>query len=79
MASVDIALKEAMTIEGSIGVALVDYNSGMALGALGGTKDFDLNVAADHGRDPPSLSQRGQVAAVPCQRLVGEELLGLLA
>jgi hypothetical protein len=51
MASVDIALKEAMTIEGSIGVALVDYNSGMALGTLGGTKDFDLNVAAAGNTD----------------------------
>ena len=51
MASVDTALKEAMTIEGSIGVALVDYNSGMALGTLGGTKDFDLNVAAAGNTD----------------------------
>ena len=51
MASVDIALKEAMTIEGSVGVALVDYNSGMALGALGGAKDFDLNVAAAGNTD----------------------------
>ena len=51
MANVDTALKEAMTIEGSIGVALVDYNSGMALGTLGGTKDFDLNVAAAGNTD----------------------------
>jgi hypothetical protein len=51
MVNVDTALKEAMTIEGSIGVALVDYNSGMALGTLGGTKDFDLNVAAAGNTD----------------------------
>ena len=41
MANTDIALKEAMMIEGAVGVALVDVNSGMALGSLGGGKDFD--------------------------------------
>ncbi|GAA0274175.1 hypothetical protein GCM10009539_72240 [Cryptosporangium japonicum] len=40
-----------MTIEGSIGVALVDYHSGMALGTLGGTKDFDLDVAGAGNTD----------------------------
>ncbi|MFJ2116649.1 MULTISPECIES: hypothetical protein [unclassified Streptomyces] len=46
MASTDVALKEAMMIEGAVGVALVDYTSGMALGTLGGGNDLDLNVAA---------------------------------
>jgi len=51
-ANTDTALKEAMTtIEGSIGVALVDYNSGMALGVLGGGKDLDLTVAAAGNTD----------------------------
>ncbi|MFI5954051.1 hypothetical protein [Cryptosporangium sp. NPDC051539] len=40
-----------MQIEGSIGVALVDYSSGMALATLGGTKEFDLNVAAAGNTD----------------------------
>lgn len=35
-----------MTIDGSIGAAIVDHGSGMALGALGGSKDLDLQVAA---------------------------------
>jgi hypothetical protein len=43
---VETALKEAMEIEGAVGVALVDYDSGMALGALGGGKFLNLEVAA---------------------------------
>ena len=42
----DISLKEMMAIDGAIGAVVVDYNSGMALGALGGSKDLDLQVAA---------------------------------
>lgn len=51
MANMETALKEAMTIEGALGVALVDYTSGMALGVLGGSKEFDLNVAAAGNTD----------------------------
>ncbi|MEU0397451.1 hypothetical protein ABZ208_32705 [Streptomyces sp. NPDC006208] len=52
MASVETSLKEAMTsIEGSVGAALVDYTSGMALGTLGGGKDLDLAVAAAGNTD----------------------------
>ncbi|MFF3327016.1 hypothetical protein [Streptomyces sp. NPDC002889] len=52
MASVETSLKEAMTsIEGSLGAALVDYTSGMALGTLGGGKDLDLSVAAAGNTD----------------------------
>jgi hypothetical protein len=39
------------SIEGALGVALVDYTSGMALGTLGGGKDLDLNVAAAGNTD----------------------------
>ena len=46
MSNIEIALKEAMTIDGAIGVAVVDYTSGMALGTLGGGPELDLNVAA---------------------------------
>jgi hypothetical protein len=35
-----------MTAEGALGVALVDWDSGMALGTLGGGKYLDLDVAA---------------------------------
>ncbi|BFO16045.1 hypothetical protein SHKM778_24330 [Streptomyces sp. KM77-8] len=52
MLTVETSLKEAMTsIEGSVGAALVDYTSGMALGTLGGGKDLDLTVAAAGNTD----------------------------
>ncbi|WP_406307266.1 hypothetical protein OH805_02815 [Streptomyces sp. NBC_00879] len=52
MVSLETSLKEAMTsIEGTLGVALVDYTSGMALGTLGGGKDLDLAVAAAGNTD----------------------------
>ncbi|WP_354643433.1 hypothetical protein [Kitasatospora camelliae] len=51
MANTEASLKDVMgSIDGSIGVALVDYNSGMALGTLGGG-DLDLNVAAAGNTD----------------------------
>lgn len=52
MANTETALKDAMNgIEGATGVALVDYTSGMALGTLGGSKDFNLEVAAAGNTD----------------------------
>ncbi|NGO44542.1 hypothetical protein [Streptomyces ureilyticus] len=44
--NIDTALKEAMAVEGAIGVALVDYESGMSLGTLGGGQGLDLELAA---------------------------------
>src|ERR1700760_111526 len=44
--NVDLSLKEAMKIEGAIGVALVDYDSGLCLGTLGGGNVIDPNLAA---------------------------------
>ena len=35
-----------MAIDGAVGVCLVDWDSGMSLGALGGGKYLDLDVAA---------------------------------
>lgn len=51
MANTEIALKEAMMIEGALGVALVDVASGMALGVMGGNRDLDLSVAAAGNTD----------------------------
>ena len=52
MANTETALKDALsTIEGATGAALVDYTSGMALGTLGGSASFDLNVAAAGNTD----------------------------
>jgi hypothetical protein len=44
--NIESALKEAMTLEGAVGVALVDWESGMTLGTLGGGKYLDLDLAA---------------------------------
>ncbi|GAA2797787.1 hypothetical protein [Streptomyces showdoensis] len=51
MANTETSLKEAAQIEGAIGAALVDYTSGMALGTIGGGKEFDLNMAAAGNTD----------------------------
>ncbi|MFI9202337.1 hypothetical protein [Streptomyces sp. NPDC053048] len=52
MANTEMALKDAMgSIDGALGVALVDYGSGMALGTLGGSQSLDLNVAAAGNTD----------------------------
>nr|MDT0660777.1 hypothetical protein [Micromonospora sp. DSM 115978] len=51
MASIDTALKEAMSIDGAIGAALVDYSSGMTLGIAGGSAELDLTVAAAANTD----------------------------
>jgi hypothetical protein len=44
--NIETALKEAMSIEGATGVALVDWDSGMALGTMGGGRYLDLDLAA---------------------------------
>lgn len=46
MMNIDTALKEAMSIVGAVGAALVDYESGMSLGTSGGGDWLDLEVAA---------------------------------
>ena len=51
MADMDTALKEIMDIDGTVGVALVDHTSGMALGTAGGGKELDLTVAAAGNTD----------------------------
>ncbi|WP_329142433.1 hypothetical protein OIU91_02045 [Streptomyces sp. NBC_01456] len=52
MAQMENALSDAMSgIEGAVGVALVDYTSGMALAALGDNQALDLNVAAAGNTD----------------------------
>ena len=44
--NIEVALKEAMNIDGALGASLVDWGSGMSLGALGGGKYLDLDVAS---------------------------------
>ncbi len=50
MADVETSLKEAMSIGGAVGAALVDYESGMTLGTAGGGA-LDLEVAAAGNTD----------------------------
>src|SRR4051812_6481492 len=49
--NIDIALKDAMSIAGAVGVALVDYDSGMSLGTSGGGEWLNLEVAAAGNTD----------------------------
>jgi hypothetical protein len=49
--NLEAALKEAMAIEGAIGVAVVDWESGLCLGIQGGGKLLDLNLAAAGNTD----------------------------
>ncbi|MDT0399512.1 MULTISPECIES: roadblock/LC7 domain-containing protein [Streptomyces] len=52
MANTETALKECLSsIDGATAAALVDYTSGMALGTLGGGKDFNLEIAAAGNTD----------------------------
>jgi len=46
MINVETALKESLSIEGAVGAALVDFESGMSLGTLGGGDWLNLDVAA---------------------------------
>ena len=46
MADMEVALKDMMMLDGAVAAAVVDYGSGMPLGTLGGSKDFDIEIAA---------------------------------
>ena len=43
---IDTSLKSAMSITGAVGVALVDFESGMALGTAGGGRLLNLELAS---------------------------------
>ncbi|MBB5851192.1 hypothetical protein ACFQ05_37855 [Amycolatopsis umgeniensis] len=49
--NIENALKESMSIAGAVGVALVDYESGMSLGTSGGGEWLNLEVAAAGNTD----------------------------
>ena len=46
LSNVTEVLAKSMEIDGAIGAALADYESGMCLGTAGGRAGFDLEVAA---------------------------------
>ncbi|MEU8515109.1 hypothetical protein ACFV4F_41055 [Kitasatospora sp. NPDC059722] len=70
MAGIEGALKDAMAIDGAVGVALVDATSGMALGTLGEASGLDLQVAAAGATDVVRAQQR----AADALGLLGEKL-----
>ena len=51
MSSIEHSLDMAANIKGAFAVALVDYESGMTLGSRGGSREFDLDVAAPGNSD----------------------------
>nr|WP_067650130.1 hypothetical protein [Nocardia harenae] len=46
MAHMEVALKDLMMLDGAIAAAVVDHGSGMPLGTAGGSRDFDIDLAA---------------------------------
>jgi hypothetical protein len=56
--NIETALKEAMTISGAVGAALVDYESGMSLGSIGGGDWLDLEIAAAGNTEVVRAKQR---------------------
>lgn len=49
--NIDATLKALSKIGGFIGAAIVDAESGMTLGTIGGNPNFDVEVAAAANRD----------------------------
>jgi len=45
--NIEASLKALMTTDGAIGACIVDYTSGMSLGAVGGGVDLDLAAAGN--------------------------------
>lgn len=74
MSGIENALKDAMTIEGALGAALVDVGSGMALGTLGHAADLDLTLAAAGSTDVV----RATLRAVELQGRAGEAMEDIL-
>ncbi|WP_035799315.1 hypothetical protein [Kitasatospora mediocidica] len=75
MSGIENALKDAMTIEGALGAALVDVGSGMALGTLGHAADLDLALAAAGSTDVV----RATLRAVELQGRTGETMEDILS
>jgi hypothetical protein len=60
--NIETALKEAMNTEGALGAALVDGESGMPLGTLGGSKYLNLELAAAGNTEVIRANMRAMAA-----------------
>lgn len=58
MASIEETLNTAHSLDGSLGVALADYESGMCLGMRGGGADINLEIAAAGNTEVVRAKQR---------------------
>lgn len=47
MSDINASIKELLAIDGAVGACIVDYTSGMSLGADGGGVDLDLAAAGN--------------------------------
>lgn len=45
--NIDASLNELLQVDGAVGACIVDYTSGMSLGAVGGGVDLDLAAAGN--------------------------------
>ena len=62
MASVKEVLKQILQLDGALGACVVDSNSGMMLGAEGGTGVVDLEVAAAGNTDVVRAKRKTMLA-----------------
>lgn len=46
MANINESMEKIMELDGAVGTCIVDSNSGMMLGSMGGGKAFNLEIAA---------------------------------
>ncbi|MFB7665839.1 hypothetical protein ACFC1R_18110 [Kitasatospora sp. NPDC056138] len=77
MSSIETALKDALTIEGALGAAIVDAESGMALGTLATMPGLDLSLAAAGSTDLVRATRRC-LDVLGLQRQVLEDTLTTL-
>ncbi|MER5492040.1 hypothetical protein ACSMX9_18500 [Streptomyces sp. LE64] len=72
MPGIDACLQEAMALPGARGAAVVDWTSGLALGALGEASGGDHEVTAAETADMARAAVEYTVFAPPAPRALGD-------